>query len=117
MLLKISNGLWYSESCFYRTSFVCEVYPNTSISTIYPPFTNYPTTTTTTIALKTTTTLPQNPCGDVTWVQIDNQCFYCDPTSRNWSDASNVCHSLGGVLVTVFNQKDEDFLYGNLLQI
>jgi hypothetical protein len=68
MLLDISNGRWYSKSCFYSTSFVCEIYPNnTSISTIYPPSTNYPTTTTTTTTtatLKPTITFPQKPCGN-----------------------------------------------------
>ena len=118
MLLDISNGLWYSESCFYSTSFVCEIYPNnTSISTIYPPSTNYPTTTTTatttttTTVLKTTTTLPQNSCGNGTWVNIENRCFNFDSVVKNWNDASSACHSLGGVLVTVYDQKDTDFLY------
>ena len=110
MLLNISNGLWYSESCFYSTSFVCEIYSNnTYISTIYPPSTNYPTTTTT-ATLTSSTINPQNPCGNG-WVNIENRCFNFDPNSKTWNDASNACHSQGGVLVTVYDQKDTDFLY------
>ena len=59
----------------------------------------------------TSTAPPQNPCGNGTWTNIENRCFNFDAISRNWSDASNACHSQGGVLVTVFDQNDENFLY------
>jgi hypothetical protein len=110
MLLNISNGRWYSESCFYSTPFVCEIYSNTSISTIYPTSKKYPTTITTTTVSTTTTTFA--PC-DGTWVQINKQCLRFEPIPKNWYDASKVCHGNGGVLVTVFNQSDTDFLYCN----
>lgn len=109
MLLNISNGLWYSESCFYSTFCVCEIYSNTS--TIYPTSKKYPTPTITTTTPTTTTTTFASCDG--TWVQINNQCLRFGPTPKNWNDSSIACHGNGGVLVTVFNQKDTDFLYCN----
>ena len=57
------------------------------------------------------TTGPPNPCGNGTWVNIENRCFNFDSVVRTWADASNNCHNQGGVLVTVYDQKDTDFLY------
>ena len=69
-----------------------------------------PTTQPTSATSTSPTTAPPNLCGNG-WVNIENRCFNFDPVAKNWNDASGACHSLGGVLVTVYDQKDEDFLH------
>uniref|UniRef100_A0A914E6J3 C-type lectin domain-containing protein n=1 Tax=Acrobeloides nanus TaxID=290746 RepID=A0A914E6J3_9BILA len=52
-------------------------------------------------------------CGNGSWTLVENRCFSFESSAKDWIAASSYCHSLGGVLVTIFDKKDEDFLYGN----
>jgi hypothetical protein len=110
------------SSCYVESFYACEK-PVSGFSSSTPAVTQStqsvgtatsasPTAQSTSIAPTGTSTAPPlNPCGNGTWVNIENRCFNFDPISRNWNDASSACHSQGGVLVTVYDQKDTDFLY------
>ena len=74
----------------------------------------------------TRTTVPiTTTCDNSTWVNIENRCFLFGknsttsyktnslaPSKLNRLAASSSCHGMNGVLVTVFDQNDENFLDG-----
>uniref|UniRef100_A0A914BUV9 C-type lectin domain-containing protein n=1 Tax=Acrobeloides nanus TaxID=290746 RepID=A0A914BUV9_9BILA len=64
-------------------------------------------------SIVTTSSTPSYSCGNGSWALVENRCLSFESTQKEWTAASRYCHSLGGVLVTIFDNKDEDFLYGN----
>jgi hypothetical protein len=108
---------WMVSSCDVASFYACEKpVPGLSSSTaaVTQPGGTTTSVQSTSTAPITQTTPALDPCGNGTWENLENRCFNFDSVAKSWSDASASCHNLGGVLVTVFDQKDEDFLYCKL---
>lgn len=95
---------WQLSSCDVANFYACERPINYTIPSPSPT-TPAPST------VSQTTPAPTLACGEGTWVNIENRCFNFDPVRKTWNDASAACHSNGGVLVTVYDVNDTNFLY------
>uniref|UniRef100_A0A914CQ71 C-type lectin domain-containing protein n=1 Tax=Acrobeloides nanus TaxID=290746 RepID=A0A914CQ71_9BILA len=80
-----------------------------STSSIQSSSTTQPTASTASSAPKT--------CGNGNWTIIEDRCLNVYPIAKNWSDASSACHGLGGFLMTVFDQKDTNFIDSKALNV